>query len=146
MIEDAAVAHAMGRTTLALCGAEAVVESGGVISKTGECAVVYWRQPTSLWTQPHRGPTHGASLTIAGTYQIARARRPFYVAALTPNPPTPTRPDNPDPAPILTISLIPTQPPTLGACLTTAGMGTCKKPFFRNARLGWVRVRVELVV
>jgi len=35
MIEDAAVAHAMSRSQMVLCGAEAVVESGGVISKTG---------------------------------------------------------------------------------------------------------------
>ncbi|EOD06072.1 hypothetical protein EMIHUDRAFT_68766 [Emiliania huxleyi CCMP1516] len=40
MIEDAAVAHAMARTSLCLSGAEAggaaaVVESGGVLSKTG---------------------------------------------------------------------------------------------------------------
>merc|ERR1712087_991522 len=35
MIEDAAVAHAMSRTQMVLCGAEAVVESGGIISKTG---------------------------------------------------------------------------------------------------------------
>jgi translation initiation factor 2B subunit (eIF-2B alpha/beta/delta family) len=35
MIEDCAVAHAMDSAQLALCGAEAVVESGGVISQTG---------------------------------------------------------------------------------------------------------------
>ena len=35
IIEDAAVAHAMARSQMVLCGAEAVVESGGVISKTG---------------------------------------------------------------------------------------------------------------
>ncbi len=35
VIEDAAVAHAMTRIQMVLCGAEAVVESGGVISKTG---------------------------------------------------------------------------------------------------------------
>jgi translation initiation factor eIF-2B subunit alpha len=35
IIEDAAVAHAMSRCQMVLCGAEAVLESGGVISKTG---------------------------------------------------------------------------------------------------------------
>eukprot|EP00967_Tisochrysis_lutea_P005300 scaffold6326_cov34-Tisochrysis_lutea.AAC.2 len=35
MIEDCAIAHAMSGTHLAICGAEAVVESGGVISRTG---------------------------------------------------------------------------------------------------------------
>uniref|UniRef100_A0A7S0LEG1 Translation initiation factor eIF2B subunit alpha n=1 Tax=Coccolithus braarudii TaxID=221442 RepID=A0A7S0LEG1_9EUKA len=35
MIEDAAVAHTMSRTQMVLCGAEAVVESGGIISRTG---------------------------------------------------------------------------------------------------------------
>jgi translation initiation factor eIF-2B subunit alpha len=35
LIEDAAVAYAMSRCSLCLCGAAAVLESGGVISKTG---------------------------------------------------------------------------------------------------------------
>lgn len=35
LIEDAAVAYAMSRCQLCLCGAAAVLESGGVISKTG---------------------------------------------------------------------------------------------------------------
>ena len=35
MIEDAAVAYAMPRCQMVLCGAEAVLESGGVINKTG---------------------------------------------------------------------------------------------------------------
>ena len=35
MIEDAAVAYAMSRCQMVLCGAEAVLESGGVINKTG---------------------------------------------------------------------------------------------------------------
>lgn len=35
MIEDCAVAHAMDGAHMTLCGAEAVVESGGVISQTG---------------------------------------------------------------------------------------------------------------
>ena len=35
MIEHAAVAYAMSRCQMVICGAEAVLESGGVISKTG---------------------------------------------------------------------------------------------------------------
>jgi len=35
MIEDAAVAYVMSRCQMVLCGAEAVLESGGVINKTG---------------------------------------------------------------------------------------------------------------
>lgn len=35
VVEDCAVAHVMPRCQMVLCGAEAVVESGGVISKTG---------------------------------------------------------------------------------------------------------------
>lgn len=35
MIEEAAVAYAMSRCQMVLCGAEAVLESGGVINKTG---------------------------------------------------------------------------------------------------------------
>ena len=35
MIEDVAVGYAMSRCQMVLCGAEAVIESGGVINKTG---------------------------------------------------------------------------------------------------------------
>jgi translation initiation factor eIF-2B subunit alpha len=35
MVEDAAVAYVMTRCQMVLCGAEAVLESGGVINKTG---------------------------------------------------------------------------------------------------------------
>lgn len=35
MIEDAAVAHVMSRCQMVLCGAEAVLESGGVVNRTG---------------------------------------------------------------------------------------------------------------
>ena len=35
MIEDAAVAHVMSRCQMVVCGAEAVLESGGIINKTG---------------------------------------------------------------------------------------------------------------
>lgn len=54
MIEDTAVAHAMARTQLCICGAEAVVESGGVISKTG---------------------------TYQMAIVAAACKRPFYIAA-----------------------------------------------------------------
>eukprot|EP00965_Chrysotila_dentata_P223878 6193849-Pleurochrysis_carterae.AAC.1 len=39
MIEDAAVACTMSRCQMVLCGAEAVVESGGIISRTGAAVV-----------------------------------------------------------------------------------------------------------
>jgi translation initiation factor eIF-2B subunit alpha len=35
VIEDAAVARSMSRVQMVMCGAEAVVESGGIVSKTG---------------------------------------------------------------------------------------------------------------
>lgn len=54
MIEDTAVAHAMATTQLCICGAEAVVESGGVISKTG---------------------------TYQMAIVAAACKRPFYIAA-----------------------------------------------------------------
>ena len=39
MVEDAAVAYVMSRCQMVLCGAEAVLESGGVINKTGTLSV-----------------------------------------------------------------------------------------------------------
>ena len=38
MVEDAAVAYVTSRCQMALVGAEAVAESGGIINKTGTCA------------------------------------------------------------------------------------------------------------
>ena len=40
VVEDAAVAYAMARCQMVLCGAEAVLESGGIINKIGTCARV----------------------------------------------------------------------------------------------------------
>ena len=54
MIEHAAVAHGMPRVQMVLCGAEAVVESGGIISKTG---------------------------TFQMAIVAAACKKPFYVAA-----------------------------------------------------------------
>lgn len=78
MIEDAAVAYAMSRCQMVLCGAEAVLESGGIINKTG--ALRGHIEPTGQHRDKH-AHTH--------TAQMARCQMP---PARTLPSPTPLRP------------------------------------------------------